>query len=68
VQAASLARDYNVASGFPVTAPTVNQFLLPVPRPLLLREGYRFGTSTSNLQAGDDYSAPQYVVEEWLQT
>lgn len=32
-----------------------------------LFQGYRIKTSTVNLQAGDDFGAPQLFVEEWLE-
>jgi len=35
--------------------------------PFLLLAGYRIRTSTVNLQAGDNYGAPQLLVEEWLE-
>ncbi len=35
--------------------------------PLTLLAGSRIGTLTPNLQAGDDYGAPQLLVEEWLE-
>jgi hypothetical protein len=33
---------------------------------LRLLPGYRLRTLTTNLQAGDQYTAPQYLVTEWL--
>ena len=33
---------------------------------VLLLPGYRINTAVQNLQAGDQLSAPQYLVEEWL--
>lgn len=33
---------------------------------VLLPSGYRMRTAVSGLQAGDQLSAPQYLVEEWL--
>lgn len=35
--------------------------------PLRLPAGSTFGTVTQNLQTGDNFSAPIYQVEEWLQ-
>lgn len=37
------------------------------PANLVLAAGHRIRTSTGALQAGDDWSAPQYAVEEWLE-
>ena len=36
-------------------------------RDLILLAGHRIRTSTSSLQAGDDWGAPQLLVEEWLE-
>lgn len=33
----------------------------------LLFAGYRIRTLTTNLQAGDDYAIPRYLVEEWIE-
>lgn len=33
---------------------------------MLLASGYKITTVTTALQAGDQYTAPQYVVEEWI--
>lgn len=40
--------------------------LLPIPIPL--RQSFRIRTSTQNLQGGDRWSAPQYLVQEWMET
>jgi hypothetical protein len=55
-------------SGFN-TAPTPAQvtgdtFLL-LPLPLALKNSFRIKTQTTNLQVGDQWTAPQYVVSEW---
>lgn len=42
-------------------------YLHPLPIPLLLREGYRIRTATTGMQAGDNWSAPVMLVEEWLE-
>ena len=34
---------------------------------IVMLAGHRLRTETSNLQAGDNYGAPLYVVEEWLE-
>lgn len=39
----------------------------PLAADLVLRAGHRVGTITANLQAGDDWSAPSLLVEEWLE-
>lgn len=38
---------------------------LPLPA-VLLEGGFRIRTSTTNLQAADQYTAPQYLVQEWF--
>lgn len=38
-----------------------------LPAHLSMRAWYRLRTITENLQAGDNYSAPQLLVEEWLE-
>lgn len=45
-------------SGTDTCAPSVRGILLPA--------GSQFATSTLNLQAGDNFGAPHYEVEEWL--
>lgn len=42
-----------------------NVLTLPLP-PVLLPAGHRIRTLTTNIQAADQYAAPQYIVEEWL--
>ena len=39
---------------------------LALPVPIKLLPGWRIRTSTNLIQAGDQYSTPQYVVEEWV--
>lgn len=39
----------------------------PLPRTAFLMGGFRIRTSTANLQAGDNWSAPQLLVEEWIE-
>ncbi len=39
-----------------------------LPPDIMLLAGFRFRTSTNNLQVGDTYTAPQYEVEEWMET
>lgn len=38
-----------------------------MPNDLVLSAGHRINTLSNNVQAGDDLSAPQYLVEEWLE-
>ncbi len=66
-QAASLTRNYNVAADGFARAAQTNEIYLPIPPGLVLPQAYRIRTSTENLQAGDDFGAPQLAVEEWLE-
>lgn len=65
-QAASLVQQYNYgvigARADKVFGTNVS---IPVP-PVKLVFGYRIRTLTSGLQATDQYTAPQYLVEDWL--
>lgn len=66
-QAASVLRTYyGAAAGF---APTIitGGTNVPLPEALYLSSGYRIRTSTNARQAGDDFTAPQYLVEEWIE-
>lgn len=65
-QAASLTYQY---SHFPGATQVAGQSVIDIfasPIGLQLTAGYRLRTNTLNLQAGDQYSAPQYLVREWL--
>lgn len=61
-------RDITCANGLSVSAEIdqVNQ-LVPFPAQLYLGTGYKFGTQTESLQATDQYTAPTYAVEEWIE-
>jgi hypothetical protein len=39
----------------------------PLPRAPMLLAGWRIRTSTQALDVADNYGAPQYYVEEWLE-
>lgn len=57
--------DYVAAPSSPFFADTNARFIIPLPSPVWLRAGHRIRTATVGLQAGDQYSAPQYLVLEW---
>jgi len=64
---ASLTRRYSASLIGAQTAPaqaTDRQILLP---PLQLPAGSRIKTVTTAIQVGDNYGAPQMLVEEWLE-
>jgi hypothetical protein len=44
-----------------------NDFAIQVPSTLVLAAGYRIRTTCANIQAGDQFSAPQYLVREWIE-
>lgn len=63
---------FSAASGFPSPGGAgvsgFNNFsFIPLPFNTLMRPGSRIGTFTGGLQAGDQYSAPQYLVETWVE-
>lgn len=66
-QTAGQTRQYQAyaSGGAPRLDGTV--FYLPIPPELLLMGGFRLRTSTAGLQAGDNYGAPQVLVEEWIE-
>ena len=64
---ANETRRYNyIQSGAQYADPNGN-FVLPLPGNLPMKAGATFGTATNGLQAGDNYDAPLYTVEEWIE-
>jgi hypothetical protein len=49
-----------------VNTATVTGFLIPLPPDVILPAGHRIRTATVSFQAGDNYAAPQLLVEEWI--
>lgn len=66
-QVASETSVYEAAPGASFTTIDVRIYTLPLPIGLMLAEGYRIRTSTAAIDAGDDYAAPIYSVEEWIE-
>jgi hypothetical protein len=66
-QAASLTTVYSFIDGVngPGTLGTVVNN--PLPREMYLQPNYRIRTAVALLDPGDQLSAPQYLVEEWIQ-
>ncbi len=64
-QIASLTRSYNLWSYSAPEVLTGDRIYAPFP-PLILPAGFRLRTATASFQAGDNYSAPQLLVEEWI--
>jgi hypothetical protein len=56
------------APTFPYDATFPGFSSAPLPPGLILPPGYRIRTVTGNLQASDQWGAPSYLVQEWLQT
>ena len=68
VQAASLTLGYHVGRAIAAArAPAALNVDVPWPATLELQGGHRVRTVTGNLQAGDNYGAPQLLVEEVIE-
>ena len=67
VQAASVTRVFAAGQGTQRLAVVGNRASWQWPVGVLLLAGWRIRTSTSALQVGDNWGAPQLVVEEWLE-
>lgn len=67
VQSASLTLDYTAASFGAGGGPSSLAVRVPLPEDVLLAAGHQIATDTLNIQAGDNYAAPQFLVEEWIQ-
>lgn len=67
VQAASQTRVYTASMALPQIQDSDGNFFVPIPQALLLTAGFRIRTLTGSIDAGDNYSAPQYLVREWLE-
>jgi len=67
-QGANLTRAYSFVAGLNHEAVTgIGKIHGHLPKNLILPQGYRIRTTTSNLQAGDNLTAPAMLVEEWLE-
>lgn len=66
-QTATLTAKYRAAIGVPLTTFGTTSYNLPLPSDLVLPAGARIRTVTGLLQAGDDYGAPIYAVEEFIE-
>lgn len=67
VQTASLNRFYNGSCGGERLAAIAENPQWNIPNELILLAGFKIRTNTLNLQAGDNWAAPQMLVEEWLE-
>jgi len=66
-QPTGTTRTYNWGIGYPARAMFSTRMILPFPVEVILRPGYEFDLYTSAMQAGDNLSAPQIAVEEWIE-
>ncbi len=66
-QAASDNWAYNAGIGMDRRAGVSDNRMWALPAGLMLPGGARIRTSTSNIAAGDNFSAPQLLVEEWIE-
>lgn len=67
-QAASNTYSYFYGAGMSFDSLNGNQtFIQGIPNNLYMSAAWRFKTSTVLLQAGDNWGAPLYFVEEWIE-
>jgi hypothetical protein len=67
-QAASLTVTHSFAQGFNFTGTVLSQIIgNALPANNRLPAGARFRSSTTNLQVGDQYGVPHYLVREWIE-
>jgi hypothetical protein len=64
-QTAGQVQAYSALSSTPQPTAVSGDFLIVAPLPLPQKAAFRIRTSTTNLQAGDQWTAPQYLVQEW---
>ena len=67
LQAASVTNRYSAGASLAAQTAAVNTHLLALPSELGLSAGWRIGTNTSGIVAGDNWGAPQLLVEEWIE-
>lgn len=65
-QTASITRTYNAIGGITAPAASGTDGFIPLPYPYPLSAGFRIATITALIQAGDNWGAPQLLVEEWI--
>lgn len=64
---ASQTAKYRAAAGVPFFTVDTREYQLPLPSDLILMGGFRIRTVTGAIDAGDNYGAPQLLVEEWIE-
>ena len=65
--AASLTFQYHFVASGVTHVHTSASGQVAAPANLILPAGFRIRTSTGSIQAGDNFGAPQLLVEEWLE-
>lgn len=66
-QTATQTRQYSAYPGGGAPRLDSTVFYLPTPPGIMLMGGFRIRTTTANRAAGDNYGAPQLLVEEWIE-
>lgn len=66
-QAANVTQRYTAGDGAGRYAATGSNSMWALPVDAMLMGGFRIATLTAALDAGDDWSAPQMLVEEWIE-
>jgi len=66
-QAASLTKTHQWAENVVGFVGNVDTAVMPLPGPIYLKAGSRIQTVTQGLLGGDQWAAPQYNVEEWIE-
>lgn len=64
---ASLTTHINASQGGQKQNAVDNTISITLPVNMYLAQGYVISTDTTNLQAGDNYSAPVFTIEEWIE-
>jgi hypothetical protein len=67
LQIASQTSKYRAGAGVPLALYDTRAYHLPLPPDLWLGGGSRIRTVTGGLDVGDDYAAPIYLVEEFIE-
>ncbi|MGH9411301.1 MAG: hypothetical protein ACRD1V_17845, partial [Vicinamibacterales bacterium] len=66
-QTASTTTTYSIAEGIGLEGNSDNVVLGTLPVDLRLPAGFRLRSLTTALDAGDNWGAPQILVEEWIE-
>jgi len=66
-QITGLTRNYNSNRVGLAPIAADNEIYIPIPIEYILSAGFRIRTTTTTIQVGDNYGAPQLLVEEWIE-